>query len=60
MGFDPASTAVVEDTVPGVTAGRAAGMRVLAFARLVPAADLAAAGGEVFDDMADLPALLAR
>jgi HAD superfamily hydrolase (TIGR01509 family) len=59
MGFDPAATAVVEDTVPGVQAGRAAGMRVLAFARLVSADDLAAAGGEVFDDMRDLPRLLA-
>jgi HAD superfamily hydrolase (TIGR01509 family) len=59
MGFDPATTAVVEDTVPGVQAGRAAGMRVLAFARLVAADDLAAAGGEVFDDMRALPALLA-
>jgi HAD superfamily hydrolase (TIGR01509 family) len=59
MGFDPATTAVVEDTVPGVRAGRAAGMRVLGFARLVPAADLEAAGGEVFDDMRLLPGLLA-
>ncbi len=59
MGFDPATTAVVEDTVPGVQAGRAAGMRVLAFARLVSADALAAAGGEVFDDMRDLPGLLA-
>jgi HAD superfamily hydrolase (TIGR01509 family) len=60
MGFDPATTAVVEDTVPGVQAGRAAGMRVLAFARLVSADDLSAAGGEVFDDMRDLPDLLAE
>lgn len=59
MGFEPARTAVIEDTIPGVQAGRAAGMRVLAFARLVPAADLAASGGEVFDDMRDLPGLLA-
>lgn len=58
MGFDPAETVVVEDTVPGVQAGRAAGMRVLAFARLVSAEDLAAAGGEVFDDMRALPGLL--
>ena len=58
MGFDPAATAVVEDTVPGVQAGRAAGMRVLAFARLVSAEDLAEAGGEVFDDMRALPGLL--
>jgi len=58
MGFDPATTVVVEDTVPGVEAGRAAGMRVLAFARLTPAAALADAGGEVFDDMRQLPGLL--
>ena len=58
MGFDPAATAVVEDTVPGVEAGRAAGMKVLAFARFVAAEDLAAAGGEVFDDMRALPGLL--
>ena len=60
MGFDPASTAVVEDSVPGVQAARAAGMRALAFAADVdPGAQaLAAAGGEVFDDMAALPALL--
>ncbi len=59
MGFEPATTVVVEDTVPGVQAGRAAGMRVLAFARLVSADDLAAAGGEVFDDMRELPGLVA-
>jgi HAD superfamily hydrolase (TIGR01509 family) len=59
MGFDPATTTVVEDTVPGVQAGRAAGMRVLGFARHTAAADLAAAGGEAFDDMRALPELLA-
>ena len=59
MGFDSATTVVIEDTVPGVQAARAAGMRVLAFARLVMADDLAAAGGEVFDDMRALPGLLA-
>jgi beta-phosphoglucomutase-like phosphatase (HAD superfamily) len=59
MGFEPAATVVVEDTVPGVQAGRAAGMRVFAFARLVAADDLTAAGGEVFDDMRALPDLLA-
>ena len=58
MGFDPAGTAVVEDSVPGVTAAVAAGMRALAFTRHGDAAELAAAGGEPFDDMAELPALL--
>jgi HAD superfamily hydrolase (TIGR01509 family) len=58
MGFDPARTAVVEDSVPGVLAARAAGMRALAFAADTDAGALAAAGGEVFDDMARLPGLL--
>ncbi len=58
MGFDPATTVVVEDTVPGAQAGVAAGMRVLGFARHTPAEDLRAAGAEVFDDMRALPALL--
>jgi HAD superfamily hydrolase (TIGR01509 family) len=59
MGFDPAATAVVEDSVPGIEAARAAGMRALAFARHTDAALLAAAGGEPFHDMAELPGLLA-
>jgi HAD superfamily hydrolase (TIGR01509 family) len=59
MAFDPASTAVVEDSLPGVVAARAAGMRALAFARDSDADALAAAGGEPFDDMTDLPELLA-
>jgi len=60
MGFDPAETAVVEDSVPGVQAARAAGMRALAFARHsdADAALLAAAGGEPFHDMTELPGLL--
>jgi HAD superfamily hydrolase (TIGR01509 family) len=58
MGFDPSTTAVVEDSVPGVQAAHAAGMRVLAFARDTDAGELAAAGGEPFGDMAELPGLL--
>ncbi len=60
MGFDPPRTAVVEDSLPGVQAAVAAGMRALAFARDTDADALAAAGGEPFEDMADLPDLLAR
>ncbi|HVL31315.1 MAG TPA: HAD family hydrolase [Solirubrobacteraceae bacterium] len=59
MSFEPATTAVVEDSVFGVEAARAAGMRALAFARHTDAGVLAAAGGEPFHDMADLPGLLA-
>jgi HAD superfamily hydrolase (TIGR01509 family) len=58
MGFDPASTAVVEDSLPGVEAAVAAGMRALAFARHTDASVLSAAGGEPFHDMAELPGLL--
>jgi len=64
MGFAPADCPahciVVEDAVPGITAARSAGMRALAYAA-APHADragLAASGGELFDDMARLPALL--
>jgi len=59
MGFDPAATAVVEDSLPGIEAARVAGMRALAFARHTDADVLAAAGGEPFHDMAELPRLLA-
>jgi HAD superfamily hydrolase (TIGR01509 family) len=58
MGFDPASTAVVEDSLAGVQAAVAAGMRALAFARGADPLPLAAAGGLTFADMADLPGLL--
>ncbi len=58
MGFDPVTTAVVEDSLPGVQAAVAAGMRALAFTRHGGAGELADAGGEPFCDMAELPALL--
>jgi HAD superfamily hydrolase (TIGR01509 family) len=59
MGFDPARTAVVEDSPAGVQAGRAAGMRVLGFAANGAAGALEAAGADVlFSDMRALPDLL--
>jgi HAD superfamily hydrolase (TIGR01509 family) len=59
MGADSKRTAVVEDSVNGVLAGRAAGMTVLGFAGLTPAAKLRAVGAtRVFADMRELPALL--
>jgi HAD superfamily hydrolase (TIGR01509 family) len=55
MGVDPRSCAVIEDSVYGVRAGVAAGMRVYGYAGgLTPADELAAAGAVVFDEMADL------
>jgi HAD superfamily hydrolase (TIGR01509 family) len=51
--------AVVEDSVLGVRAGRAAGMTVFGFAARSDPRALAAAGARVFRDMAALPELLA-
>lgn len=58
-GAAPARCVVVEDSPAGVAAGRAAGMRVLAYAGpgRTPAHRLADAD-EVFSDMAELPALV--
>jgi HAD superfamily hydrolase (TIGR01509 family) len=59
MRADPSRCVVIEDSVPGVTAALAAGMRVLAYAGgVTPAAKLERRGAVVFDDMRDLPALL--
>ncbi len=55
MGVAPARAAVVEDSVPGVEAGVAAGMTVYGFAGgLARSEDLRAAGAVVFDAMAEL------
>jgi HAD superfamily hydrolase (TIGR01509 family) len=60
MGFDPATTAVVEDSPAGVEAGRAAGMVVLGYAGRTPPALLRAAGATtVFANMGELADLLA-
>src|SRR3954469_3717285 len=58
MGWDPATTAVVEDSPVGARAGVAAGMTVFGYARETDPAELAAAGAAVFSDMAELPARL--
>jgi HAD superfamily hydrolase (TIGR01509 family) len=60
MGAVPARTAVIEDTVTGVTAGVAAGMQVLAYAGAGHAdiGSLRAAGARVFSAMRELPGLL--
>lgn len=62
MKGKPEESVVIEDSLPGIEAARAAGMRVLAYAG-GPHADrdaLLAAGGEVFTDMAKLPGLVLR
>ncbi len=60
QGVSPACRVVVEDSPPGVTAAVAAGMRTLGFAGgLTPVDRLRDAGAEVFEQMAELPGLLA-
>lgn len=60
MGAEPAACAVVEDSYYGVEAARAAGMRAFGYAGGLTAADrLAGPATVVFDDMRNLPALLA-
>jgi HAD superfamily hydrolase (TIGR01509 family) len=49
----PAACVVIEDSVTGVTAARAAGMRVLAYTADGDEAALTAAGGEPLADMHD-------
>lgn len=58
MGFEPATTVVVEDSPAGVRAGRAAGMRVLGYSARTPAQALRDEGAETFAEMAALPRLL--
>lgn len=59
MGFEPSVCAVVEDSAHGVSAGRAAGMRVFGFGGgVTPAERLVGPDTVVFHDMRELPVLL--
>ncbi|MEM9046788.1 MAG: HAD-IA family hydrolase [Pseudomonadota bacterium] len=60
MGHTPETCVVVEDSRFGIEAAAAAGMRALAYTAAPNACvgDMAELGGELFEDMAELPALL--
>jgi len=58
MGARPARCVVVEDSAPGVRAGRAAGMTVFGFRADALAGTLARDGAQEFCEMAELPRLI--
>jgi len=58
MESTPDATIVIEDSVVGVQAARAAGMKVLGYAPPERAVELQRAGAIVFEDMHTLPDLL--
>jgi len=58
MGFKPASTAVVEDSVAGVEAAVEGGFRVFAISTGANRHELAARGATTFGHMHELPGLL--
>src|SRR5258705_13012907 len=60
LGAEPSRFAVIEDSPTGVLAAAAAGMTVFGYAADEDPTALAAAGATIFDDMAQLPALLAN
>ena len=59
LGADSSRCAVIEDSIYGIQAARAAGMRAFGYAGgLTPAERLRGPGTTVFADMRELPALL--
>lgn len=62
MNVQPFDCTVIEDSVPGIQAARSAGMRALGYvgAPYAHRDALAAAGGELFDSMDELPGLVLR
>jgi HAD superfamily hydrolase (TIGR01509 family) len=57
-GIAPADCVVIEDSVSGAKAGKAAGMRTLGFIAETPRANLAPVCDDLFSSMRDLPKLL--
>jgi HAD superfamily hydrolase (TIGR01509 family) len=60
QGAAPSECLVIEDSIPGTAAARAAGMPCLGYAPHHDGAALAAQGATIFHSMHDVPRLLAR
>ena len=58
MGYPPSECAVIEDSDPGIQAGLAAAMRVLAYAAASDTTSAESANVQTFTDMTSLPVLL--
>lgn len=59
MGVSPKRCTVIEDSLPGIAAGRAAGMTVFGYVGTERASVLCNAGAKPYEDHRELPALLA-
>lgn len=60
FGVEPSRCVVIEDSLPGVSAGRSAGMRVYGYAALTSKEKLIAAGAIPFTSMNELQQMLAQ
>ena len=60
FGIEPSRCVVIEDSLPGVSAGRSAGMRVYGYAALTSIEKLVEAGAIPFLSMSELQQILAQ
>lgn len=60
FGIEPSHCVVIEDSLPGVRAGRSAGMRVYGYAALTPKEKLFEAGAIPFSSMSELQQILTQ
>jgi HAD superfamily hydrolase (TIGR01509 family) len=60
MGYEPSQCVVIEDSVPGVQAGKAAGMKVFGYSERTSDEELAQAGAITFSHMSELLNLIQK